>query len=161
MTTNQTIDGVMVSREILRNLLHCGDTDSTITPFVTAQLRALLDAPAPLVVPLTGPKEWLDSLKPAAQPRGEPVARVEIGADRDAVMTITDDNWLRSLKARGIHQIVPLYAEQPAPVAVDVLNTGFYTTESGGGKYAISIGFRSMADMQAADAQLRDLLKSR
>lgn len=53
--------------------------------------------------------------KPAAQTQGEPVARVEIGADRDAVMTITDDNWLRSLKARGIHQIVPLYAEQPAP----------------------------------------------
>ena len=51
--------------------------------------------------------------------------------------------------------------EQPAPVAVDVLNTGFYTTESGGGKYAINIGFRSMADMQAADAQLRELLKSR
>ncbi|EZI23346.1 hypothetical protein PE143B_0130545 [Pseudomonas extremaustralis 14-3 substr. 14-3b] len=52
-------------------------------------------------------------------------------------------------------------AEQPEPVAVDVLNTGFYTTESGGGKYAINIGFRSMADMQAADAQLRELLKSR
>lgn len=53
--------------------------------------------------------------KLAAQPQGEPVARVEIGADRDAVLSITDDNWLRSLKARGIHQIVPLYAEQPAP----------------------------------------------
>ena len=47
------------------------------------------------------------------------------------------------------------------PVAVDVLSTGFYTTESGGGKYAINIGFRSMADMQGADAQLRELLKSR
>ena len=57
----------------------------------------------------------LELIRKSAQPQGEPVARVEIGADRDAVMTITDDNWLRSLKARGIHQIVPLYAEQPAP----------------------------------------------
>ena len=46
------------------------------------------------------------------------------------------------------------------PVA-DALSTGFYVTESGGGKYAINIGFRSMADMQAADQQLRDLLRSR
>ncbi|MBC3233969.1 hypothetical protein [Pseudomonas lurida] len=52
--------------------------------------------------------------------------------------------------------------EQPQgePVA-DALSTGFYVTETGGGKYAINIGFRSMADMQAADAQLRELLKSR
>lgn len=44
---------------------------------------------------------------------------------------------------------------------VDALSTGFYTTETGGGKYAINIGFRSMADMQAADQQLRDLLRDR
>ncbi|KWV82552.1 hypothetical protein PFLL34_03601 [Pseudomonas fluorescens] len=62
---------------------------------------------------------------------------------------------LNDLKDIGVR------VEQPAPVAVDVLITGFYTTESGGGKYAINIGFRSMADMQAADAQLRELLKSR
>ena len=54
----------------------------------------------------------------AAQPQGEPVARVEIGADRNAALTVTDENWLRSLKERGTHQVVPLYAEQPAPVAV-------------------------------------------
>ncbi|MBJ2290713.1 hypothetical protein JFT44_12285 [Pseudomonas sp. MF5691] len=58
----------------------------------------------------------------------------------------------------------PMYkpAAQPQgePVA-DAPSTGFYTTETGGGKYAINIGFRSMADMQAADAQLRELLKSR
>lgn len=44
MTTNQTIDGV--PRELLENLLHCGDTASTITPFVTARLREILAAEA-------------------------------------------------------------------------------------------------------------------
>lgn len=37
----------------------------------------------------------------AAQPQGEPVARVEIGADRNAALTVTDENWLRSLKEKG------------------------------------------------------------
>lgn len=60
----------------------------------------------------------LKLIKTAAQPKVEPVARVEIGADRNAALTITDDNWLRSLKDRGAHQLVPLYAEQSAPVAV-------------------------------------------
>jgi len=41
MQTNPTIDGV--SRELLQNLLHCGDTATTITPFVTARLREILD----------------------------------------------------------------------------------------------------------------------
>lgn len=54
----------------------------------------------------------------------------------------------------------PAAQSQGDPVA-DALSTGFYVTESGGGKYAINIGFRSMADMQAADQQLRDLLRSR
>lgn len=47
---------------------------------------------------------------PVAQHQGEPVARVEIGADRNAALTITDENWLRSLKDHGAHQLVPLYA---------------------------------------------------
>ena len=54
----------------------------------------------------------------------------------------------------------PAAQPQGQPVA-DALSTGFYVTESGGGKYAINIGFRSMADMQAADQQLRDLLRAR
>lgn len=33
---------IEISRELAENLLHCGDTASTITPFVTAQLRALI-----------------------------------------------------------------------------------------------------------------------
>ncbi|WP_282361446.1 hypothetical protein [Pseudomonas sp. PS01300] len=45
-----------------------------------------------------------------AHHQGEPVARVEIGADRNAALTITDENWLRSLKDHGAHQLVPLYA---------------------------------------------------
>ena len=44
MSNSKTIDGV--SRELLQNLLHCGDTASTITPYVTARIRELLDAPA-------------------------------------------------------------------------------------------------------------------
>ena len=47
--------------------------------------------------------------KPAEQHQGEPVARVEVGADRNACVTITDNNWLRGLKDKTIHQVVPLY----------------------------------------------------
>jgi hypothetical protein len=127
MTTTQTIDGV--PRELLERL-----RDSNISiagpDFWSAwkELRALLDAPACKRCNGSG---WIDNLrpvgtqamdcpdcKPAAQPQGEPVARVEIGADRNAALTITDENWLRSLKDRGAHQLVQLYAEQPAPVAV-------------------------------------------
>ena len=98
-----------------------------------------------------------------AHHQGEPVADVHVmtidphypGAGRQVYV-----NW-RHGQQEAVKDGAKLYAEQPAPVAVDVLNTGFYTTESGGGKYAINIGFRSMADMQAADAQLRELLKSR
>ena len=36
---------IELSREMAENLLHCGDTASTITPFITAELRALLAAP--------------------------------------------------------------------------------------------------------------------
>lgn len=43
----------------------------------------------------------------------QPVARVEIGADRNAALTITDGDWLRSLKDRGVHQLVPLYTAPP------------------------------------------------
>lgn len=69
MTTNQTIDGV--PRELIERAVtaaHIADC-----PSLRDELRALLDAPEVLVVPLTGPKEWLDSLKPAAQPRGDGV----------------------------------------------------------------------------------------
>ena len=86
---------------------------------------------------------------PAAQPQGEPVSRA-----LKYLARVLDEDQFKTVEDM-------LYTEQPEPVAVDVLSTGFYTTESGGGKYAINIGFRSMADMQAADAQLRELLKYR
>ncbi|NWC11968.1 hypothetical protein HX776_24590 [Pseudomonas agarici] len=129
--SNQTIGGV--PRELLERILSYAWFPSTevsvfdLRLIDREQLRALLDAPACKACNDTGkmhePGQDPGSCaacfeEPAAQPQGEPVARVEIGADRDAVMTITDDNWLRSLKARVVHQIVPLYAEQPAPVAV-------------------------------------------
>lgn len=152
MTTNQTIDGV--SRAALEMLI-ADKAPHYAKTIARKELRAQLDAPEVLVVPLTGPKEWLDSLKPA---KGEPVAWYKPhwsgkSAEWRLGAELTDAVFPEMWK--------PLYAEQPAPVAVDVLSTGFYTTESGGGKYAINIRFRSMADMQAADAQLRELLKSR
>lgn len=42
--------------------------------------------------------------------QGEPVARVEVGPDRNACLAITDNDWLRALKGRAMHQVVPLYA---------------------------------------------------
>lgn len=44
MTNNPTIDGV--SRELIETLHHMGFTHSFMTPAITAQLRAILDAPA-------------------------------------------------------------------------------------------------------------------
>jgi len=43
MTNNPTIDGV--SRELLTNLLHCGNSSSFIPLSITKQLRALITAP--------------------------------------------------------------------------------------------------------------------
>ncbi|POF89681.1 hypothetical protein [Pseudomonas putida] len=79
------------------------------------------------------PREWLNSVALlqmpldelqdqateflAEQHQGEPVARVEVGADRNACVTITDNDWLRELKDKAAHQIVPLYAHaDPAEV---------------------------------------------
>ncbi|WP_448675826.1 hypothetical protein MOQ67_05145 [Pseudomonas sp. LY-1] len=131
------------------------------------------------------PGDCSHSCKPASQPQGEPVTIEAVAVTRDngdgslrlewlleggiaqmefagmVLFAIPEANELCDEDGSAEVYLTPPQAEQPAPVAVDVLNTGFYTTESGGGKYAISIGFRSMADMQAADAQLRDLLKSR
>jgi hypothetical protein len=140
------------------------------------ELRALLDAPACKACNDTGkmhepgqePGECSACFKePAAQHQGEPMALPErsfVGDIRNPYRhTVLHDGYISGWNAYqdAMVKLGPLYAKQPAQVAVDVLSTGFYTTESGGGKYAINIGFRSMADMQAADAQLRELLKSR
>lgn len=56
-------------------------------------------------------------LQPQAIPhRGEPVARVEVGQDRDVCLTVTDSTWLRALKDRAAHQIVQLYTHPAPPV---------------------------------------------
>lgn len=133
MNDNQTIDGV--SRKSLEQALKlaavfddgCDGADAESARGVVWILRALLDAPACSACNETGRAHEPDCEpgactacleKPVAQPQPQPVARVEIGADRNAALTVTNDDWLRSLKDRGVHQIVSLYAEQPAPVAV-------------------------------------------
>lgn len=167
MTTTQTIDGV--PRHTLRLALAGieylalrADDIGTSSVQLAAELRALLDAP----VPFPGyPPVPEDRKLPSARPQGEPAAwmcqRRTHESGRKFLPLISFDKWTN---CPDDFDVWPLYRhppEQPAPVALDVLITGFYTTESGGGKYAINIGFRSMADMQAADAQLRELLKSR
>ena len=152
-------------------------------------LRALLDAPASEagksdIASALESSDWagtsignkvlvaaaITELRKAAQPQGEPVAWRFVAAinGKHYITEETPDQQQKRIdNSEPGHYLFasePLYlgpSEQPAPVAVDVLITGFHTTESGGGKYAINIGFRSMADMQAADAQLRELLKSR
>lgn len=41
--------------------------------------------------------------------QGEPVARVEVGADRNACVMIIDQEWLRQLKDKAEHVVVHLY----------------------------------------------------
>lgn len=109
MTTNQTIDGV--SRAALEMLI-ADKAPHYAKTIARKELRAQLDAPEVLVVPLTGPKEWLDSLKPA---KGEPVAWYKPhwsgkSAEWRLGAELTDAVFPEMWK--------PLYAEQPAPVAV-------------------------------------------
>ncbi len=112
MTTNQTIDGVLVSRELIERILNRtrwhGDP-------LKDELRALLDAPACSACNDTGrmhepgcePGACTACLeKPATQPQGEPVA----------IVTGSTVQWLPG--AGKIPDRSPLYAEQPAPVAV-------------------------------------------
>ncbi len=97
----------------------------------------------------------LSALSTSAEPkpRGEAVARLEVGADRNAALTVTDEDWLRMLKSQGVHQVVQLYAEQPAPLADEAAKAfakGFNTLESGGGKYRINMQFQSREDAWGA-----------
>ena len=141
MTTNQTIDGVLVSRELLE--VFAGPRNYTPSQMRMAmhELRALLDAPAiqwlamevngkPWVIK-EGPNadKWramgyeLLPVEPAAQPQAEPV-------ELPRVLSLEDERcprhpliadgfrsgayWYR----REVEKLGPLYAEQPAPVAV-------------------------------------------
>lgn len=119
MTTNPTIDGV--PRELLgwalsvAYALEAGER--------LKQLRALLDAPEVLVVPLIGPKEWLDSLKPAAQPQGDPVKLPAKKYPNDwnkGALHSCNMEYMEGYNdaVDDVAKLGPLYAEQPSPVAV-------------------------------------------
>lgn len=172
MTTNQTIDGV--PRAALEILL--SGKGGLAQAAAAHELRALLDAPAPEPIPIgEGTGRLLTAYNAGEfsnEGGSETVESLSVEAYDAEQDQFDADSYMHGYCVAIYAQAQPLLLhltkhhgeaedEQPAPVAVDVLITGFHTTESGGGKYAINIGFRSMADMQAADAQLRELLKSR
>ena len=127
MTTNQTIDGVLVSRALLERIIsHCNFWHDH--PYLEAiqgidkELRALLDAPAcdPDCLHCCGGGRdpfgavcGCSAPKPAAQPQGDPVGYV-----------IPGDMPAQSGYTKTVNPVpegkytFPLYAEQPAPVAV-------------------------------------------
>jgi len=122
MTTNQTIDGVLVSRELLERIREkLSQTDYTWPARdPEEELRALLDADK-VNNRQMGLMQYVEAhpVKPVAQPQGEPVAwcidREEpghLGGYCSAAMKVNGVGFQGHTK--------PLYAEQPAPVAVMV-----------------------------------------
>lgn len=132
MTTNQTIDGVprtaLVSAMTAARLAGCWK--------VADELRALLDAPAiqhrevdgehcpnPECCAWIAPNSECNQCKPAAQPQGEPVAWMDPRSP-EMHATISNEVKQHNLKFGGAPSAavngysIPLYAEQPAPVAV-------------------------------------------
>lgn len=120
MTTNQTIDGVPGLRDLLMQLLPLAAMSPT-APY--REMSALLDAPARDYVLINGMHfshaeilEWREKacaeMEKAAQPQGEPVAEVY----RGPVSGISRIRWI-DYKTAPVG--TKLYAEQPAPVAVD------------------------------------------
>lgn len=127
MTTNQTIDGV--PREALADFIEY----SVPGPYEQrekwgadkAELRALLDAPAKCEMCDGSGRLGMGLCqcfdKPAAQPQGEPVANPVIAYAesyramlRQGVENVSIWSVITGLE----RNIAPLYAEQPAPVAV-------------------------------------------
>ena len=126
MTTNQTIDGV--PRRLLDRMHSCA---RGLEASEWAELRALLDAPAPA--------DWQRGLEDAdgnelvtvradeyarlkaAQPQGEPVARLGVHHVLGAIHNVPG---LPGVKGNHIHDLTALLngvlteAGQPAPVAV-------------------------------------------
>ena len=137
MTTNQTIDGVLVSREMLQRWLDDIGPSRHVTPYAALkrdELRALLDAPAnPLGDPVGSfdkhmqymhenieLKKRISDLE-AAQPRGVPVAwmfKYLSHSDSPPYRSFEVTDFHQNPKAPGIAEHTPLYAEQPAPVAL-------------------------------------------
>lgn len=147
MTTNQTIDGV--PRE-LRALLERVVGKASQTPHwdaldedriaATAELRALLDAPAKPVEPVAYPtlsalladlpegynkddvafgwNECVDNHRcSAAQPQGEPVYMVRSHGS-DCWEEMSGESLELCQADPGEYEVRKLYSEQPAPVAL-------------------------------------------
>lgn len=168
MTTNQTIDGV--PRELLERCARELSIGIGPAPKNRAQeLRALLDAErcsscddSGDLTDLTG--EWRGYCicpigvvlknRPAAQPQGEPVAWMDPRSP-EMHATISNEVKQHNLKFGGAPSAavngysIPLYAEQPAPVA-DPLAKGFTTLESDSGKYKIVTSFATRDDAWSA-----------
>ncbi|WP_025856112.1 hypothetical protein [Pseudomonas sp. CHM02] len=118
MTTNQTIDGVPL--KMLQDLVNGTRSEHKEALIGMREfLRALLDA-HPCPVQLDGCD---GSCATAAQPQGEPVA-VRLPARDESLGTAENDmyanGWRHGWNAyeHAVRQLGPLYAEQPAPVAV-------------------------------------------
>ncbi|MFV3284379.1 hypothetical protein ACNFCI_10030 [Pseudomonas sp. NY15356] len=65
----------------------------------------------------------MSGIAPAEEHQGEPVARVEVGADRNACAMIIDQEWLRQLKDKAEHLVVHLYTHAD-PGEVERLREG-------------------------------------
>jgi len=114
MTTNQTIDGVLVSRDMLERLI---DRLSKAQMFKeSTELRALLDADK-VNNRQMGLMQYVEAhpVKPVAQPQGEPVALFEsvIGKNPQAFLT----EPVYQVTESEVREFARLLAEQPAPVA--------------------------------------------
>lgn len=124
--SNQTIDGVLVPRELLSYWAEC--LESAGFKDRPAEMRALLDAPAGTDwkvahdTVLDHHRETfaehiaeIEKLK-VTQPRGEPVAWID-AICLERMGRQPQRNFVVTGQRRHTYD-VPLYAEQPAPVAV-------------------------------------------
>lgn len=125
MTPNQTIDGVLVSRELLERFV--SDVEAHNYGFEGLdEVRALLDEPSECRCKRYGKgnPHWpcpVHPVKPAAQPQGEPVAEI---ASKYGDPEAFGERELITLKDISKFPYgTKLYADQPAPVAVVRLGT--------------------------------------
>ena len=125
MTTNQTIDGV--PRELLERICAVDNGGRTQVQhhYDLIELRALLDAPVCKECEGVGYHVTMGvqrscwACKPAAQPHGEPVAwQYRVSAGPQTGWSLWHDGKGEEFKQSYQVETRPLYAEQPAPVAV-------------------------------------------
>ena len=150
MTTNQTIDGVLVSRELLERIIsHCKFWRDH--PYLEAiqdidkELRVLLDATAECRCKRYGKgnPHWPCPVHAAQadQPQGEPVAEIvskygdpEAFGERELITLKDISKFPYGTK---------LYADQPAPVAVvlppKLKSPAFKTVDRGSVNYAAGL----------------------